>query len=110
MRIVDAFINELNLQKLGFDGTDAAVTGRHNCSLSVMLKLYIYGYLSRVQSSRKLEHEAQRNVELMWLTGRLTSDFKAIADFRRDNGKGNFRIVSLIGGVQELTVTCPPIE
>lgn len=88
VRIVDAFVNELDLQKLGFDGTDPAVTGRPGYHPSVLLKLYIYGYLNRVQSSRRLEREAQRNVELMWLTGRLTPDFKTIADFRRDNGKG----------------------
>jgi transposase len=88
VRIVDAFVNELDLQKLGFDGADPAVTGRPGYHPSVLLKLYIYGCLNRVQSSRRLEREAQRNVELMWLTGRLTPDFKTIADFRRDNGKG----------------------
>lgn len=88
MGIVDAFVNELDLQKLGFDGTDPAVTGRPGYHPSVLLKLYIYRYLNRVQSSRRLEREAQRNVELMWLTGRLTPDFRTIADFRRDNGKG----------------------
>ena len=68
VRIVDAFANELDLQKLGFDGTDPAVTGRPRYHPSVLLKLYIYRYLNRVQSSRRLEREAQRNVELMWLT------------------------------------------
>jgi len=88
VRIVDAFINELNLAALGFGGADPATTGRPGYHPAVLLKLYIYGYLNRIQSSRRLEREAQRNVELMWLTGRLTPDFKTIADFRRENGKG----------------------
>lgn len=88
VRIVDAFVNELDLQALGFDGADPAATGRPAYHPSVLLKLYIYGYLNRIQSSRRLEREAQRNVELMWPTGRLTPDFKTIADFRHDNGKG----------------------
>ncbi len=73
-------------QALGFEGVDPAATGRPAYHPAVLLKLYIYGYLNRIQSSRRLEREAQRNVELMWLTGRLTPDFKTIADFRRDNG------------------------
>ncbi|WP_213959977.1 MULTISPECIES: IS1182 family transposase [unclassified Variovorax] len=88
VRIVDAFVNELDLAALGFEGVDPAITGRPSYHPSVLLKLYIYGYLNRIQSSRRLEREAQRNVELMWLTGRLTPDFKTIADFRHDNGKG----------------------
>lgn len=88
VRIVDAFVNELNLGALGFEGVDPSTTGRPGYHPSVLLKLYIYGYLNRIQSSRRLEREAQRNVELMWLIGRLTPDFKTIADFRRDNGKG----------------------
>jgi len=88
VRIVDAFVNELDLQGLGFDGVDPALTGRPSYHPAVLLKLYIYGYLNRIQSSRRLEREAVRNVELMWLTGRLTPDFKTIADFRHDNGKG----------------------
>jgi len=88
VRIVDAFVNELDLQVLGFDGVDPAFTGRPSYHPSVLLKLYIYGYLNRIQSSRRLEREAVRNVELMWLTGRLTPDFKTIADFRRNNGIG----------------------
>ena len=73
---------------LGFEGVDPAATGRPSYHPAVLLKLYIYGYLNRIQSSRRLEREAQRNVELMWLTGRLAPDFKTIADFRRDNGAG----------------------
>lgn len=88
VRIVDVFIGELDLVALGFDGASPAATGRPSYHPSVMLKLYLYGYLNRIQSSRRLERECQRNVELMWLIGRLAPDFKTIADFRRDNGKG----------------------
>jgi len=88
VRVVDVFVAELNLAALGFEGTTPAVTGRPSYHPAVLLKIYIYGYLNRVQSSRRLERECQRNVELMWLTGRLAPDFKTIADFRRDNGRG----------------------
>src|SRR6187200_679141 len=88
VRVVDAFVAELDLGELGFDGVRPADTGRPSYHPAVLLKIYIYGYLNRVQSSRRLEHECQRNVELMWLTGRLAPDFKTIADFRHDNGAG----------------------
>ena len=88
VRIVDAFVEELNLLSLGFKGADPALTGRPAYNPAVLLKLYIYGYLNRIESSRRLEREAQRNVELMWLTGRLAPDFKTIADFRYRNGTG----------------------
>ena len=88
VRVVDAFVDELDLQALGFEGAAPAVTGRPSYHPAVLLKIYVYGYLNRVQSSRRLERECQRNVELMWLTGRLAPDFKTIADFRRDNGAG----------------------
>jgi transposase len=88
VRVVDAFVGELDLAALGFDSAVPAATGRPAYDPAVLLKLYIYGYLNRVQSSRRLERECQRNIELMWLTGRLAPDFKTIADFRRDNGKG----------------------
>ena len=88
VRVVDAYVEELDLQELGFEGAEPAVTGRPAYHPAVLLKIYIYGYLNRIQSSRRLEREAQRNVELMWLTGRLAPDFKTIADFRRDNGVG----------------------
>src|SRR5678815_5167241 len=88
VRVVDAFVDELDLQALGFEGATAAATGRPSYHPSVLLKLYVYGYLNRIQSSRRLEREAQRNIELMWLTGRLAPDFKTIADFRHDNGVG----------------------
>ncbi len=87
VRVVDVFVDELDLGKLGFDGVDPAATGRPSYHPAVLLKIYIYGYLNRVQSSRRLEKEAQRNVELMWLTNRLMPDFKTIANFRKDNGK-----------------------
>ena len=87
VRVVDVFVDELDLGKLGFDGVDPAATGRPSYHPAMLLKLYIYGYLNRIQSSRRLEREAQRNVELMWLTGRLVPDFKTIANFRKDNGK-----------------------
>lgn len=86
VRVVDAFVEELNLQKLGFQRAEAAVTGRPGYHPATLLKLYIYGYLNRIPSSRRLERESQRNIELMWLTGRLSPDFKTIADFRKDNG------------------------
>jgi len=87
VRVVDVFVDELDLGKLGFEGVDPADTGRPAYHPAVLLKIYIYGYLNRIQSSRRLEREAQRNVELMWLTGRLMPDFKTIANFRKDNGK-----------------------
>lgn len=88
VRIVDAFVDELNLESLGFERAAPAATGRPSYHPPVLLKTYIYGYLNRVQSSRRLERECQCNVELMWLVGRLAPDFKTIADFRRDNGTG----------------------
>ena len=86
VRVIDVFVEELDLAALGFGGVDPEATGRPSYHPSVLLKLYIYGYLNRVQSSRRLEHEASRNVETMWLTGRLVPDHKTIADFRKDNG------------------------
>jgi transposase len=86
VQAIDAFVDELDLAALGFDGVMPEVTGRPSYHPSVLLKLYIYGYLNRVQSSRRLEREAGRNVEVMWLTGRLVPDHKTIADFRKDNG------------------------
>ncbi len=88
VRVVEAFIDALDLEKLGFSGMAPQATGRPAYHPSMMLKLYVYGYLNRVHSSRRLERESQRNVELMWLTGRLTPDFKTIANFRKDNGRG----------------------
>lgn len=87
VRVVDVFVDELDLVKLGFEGAIPADTGRPAYHPAILLKIYIYGYLNRIQSSRRLEREAQRNVELMWLTGRLMPDFKTIANFRKDNSK-----------------------
>jgi len=87
VRVIDVFVEELDLAELGFGGVDPEATGRPSYHPSVLLKLYIYGYLNRVQSSRRLEREAGRNVEVMWLTGRLAPDHKTIADFRKDNGR-----------------------
>jgi len=86
VRVVDVFVDELDLGALGFAGMTPAATGRPAYHPAVLLKLYVYGYLNKVQSSRRLEREARRNLELMWLTGRLTPDHKTIADFRKDNG------------------------
>ncbi len=86
VRVIEAFVEALELGALGFGGVDPKATGRPSYHPSVLLKLYIYGYLNRVQSSRRLEREAGRNVEVMWLTGRLVPDHKTIADFRKDNG------------------------
>ena len=85
VRAVDVFVDALELRDLGFDGVDPAATGRPGYHPAVLLKLYIYGYLDRVQSSRRLEREAGQ-IEVMWLTGRLTPDHKTIADFRKDSG------------------------
>src|SRR5262245_14040226 len=87
LRVIDVFVEELDLGDLGFSGVDPEATGRPSYHPSVLLKLYIYGYLNRVQSSRRLEREAGRNVEVMWLTGRLVPDHKTIADFRKANGR-----------------------
>src|SRR4030081_1605922 len=86
VRVIEVFIEELDLAALGFSGMTPAATGRPAYHPSALLKIYLCGYLNRVQSSRRLERETQRNIELMWLTGRLMPDFKTIADFRKDNG------------------------
>jgi transposase len=86
VRVIDAFVDLLDLTELGFEGVKPAETGRPAYHPSALLKLYVYGYLNRVQSSRRLESEAGRNVELMWLLGRLVPDHKTVADFRKDNG------------------------
>src|ERR1700731_3088500 len=99
VRVIDAFVEALDLAGMSFDGVTPATTGRPSYHPSVLLKLYIYGYLNRVQSSRRLEREAGRNLEVMWLLGRLAPDHKTIADFRKDNGlalrRGCARFVEL---------------
>jgi transposase len=86
VRVIDVFVDELDLGALGFEGVTPEATGRPGYHPALLLKLYVYGYINQVASSRRLEREAQRNVEVMWLTGRLAPDFKTIADFRKDNG------------------------
>jgi transposase len=86
VRVVDVFVEELNLRALGFDGVVPQATGRPAYHPAALLKLYIYGYLHRIPSSRRLEQETGRNLELMWLTGQLPPDHKTIARFRKDNG------------------------
>lgn len=103
VRVIEAFVGALDLQGLGFRISSAA-TGRPAYHPTVLLKLYVYGYLNRIQSSRRLEREAQRNVELMWLTGRLAPDFKTIADFRRDNGAG------IRGACRQFVVLCRQLD
>jgi transposase len=87
VRAIDVFVDEFDLAKLSFGGVDPEATGRPAYHPATLLKIYVYGYLNRVQSSRRLERECQRNIELVWLTGRLIPDFKTIADFRKDNGE-----------------------
>lgn len=94
VRVIDAFVGSLPLQKLGFEGMEPEETGRPSYHPATLLKIYIYGYLNRIQSSRRLERETQRNVELVWLTGRLSPDFKTIADFRKDNGPAIRKVCS----------------
>jgi transposase len=114
VRVIDAFVDALDLAELGFVGVEAAATGRPSYHPSVLLKLYIYGYLNRVQSSRRLEREAGRNVEVMWLLGRLAPDHKTIADFRKDNGaalrKVCARFVELCRQMGLLTTTNVAID
>ena len=92
VRAIDAFVEELDLARLGFGGIEPEATGRPAYHPSTLLKIYVYGYLNRVQSSRRLERECQRNIELVWLTGRLMPDFKTLADFRKDDGEAIRRV------------------
>jgi transposase len=104
VRVIDVFVDELDLGQLGFEGVDPAATGKPGYHPAVLLKIYIYGYLNRIQSSRRLEREAQRNVELMWLTGRLMPDFKTIARFRKDSGK------AIRGVCRQFVVLCQQLD
>ena len=99
VRVVDVFVDELDLGDLGFRRAQPLATGRPSYHPSVLLKLYIYGYLNRVQSSRRLEREAGRNVEVMWLMGRLVPDHKTIANFRKDNGRAIRKVCSQFVGL-----------
>jgi len=103
IRVVDAFINKLDLKQLGFDRAEPSDTGRPGYLPATMLKIYVYGYLNRIQSSRRLERESHRNVELIWLTGRLMPCFKTIADFRKDNRQAIRRVcMEFVGLCREL--------
>jgi transposase len=104
VRAVDVFVDELDLAGLGFGGVEPEVTGRPAYHPATLLKIYVYGYLNRVQSSRRLERECQRNIELLWLTGRLMPDFKTIADFRKDNGEAIRKVC------REFVVLCRRLE
>jgi transposase len=114
VRVIEVFVEGLDLAELRFGGVEPEVTGRPSYHPSVLLKLYIYGYLNRVQSSRRLEREAGRNVEVMWLTGRLVPDHKTIADFRKDNGpairKVCARFVALCREIGLLTAASVAID
>src|SRR6201982_810309 len=94
VRVIDVFVDALDLGALDFGGGGPEAAGRPSYHPSILLKLYVYGYLNRVQSSRRLEREAGRNVEVMWLTGRLGPDHKTIADFRKDNGRAIRQVCS----------------
>ncbi len=105
IRIVDAFIDKLPLKQLGFAGAEPSATGRPGYQPATLLKIYLYGYLNRIQSSRRLERESHRNVELIWLTGRLMPDFKTIADFRKDNRQAIRRVcMEFVGVCRELNL------
>src|SRR2546423_11013023 len=103
VRVVDAFVDALDLAEIGFD-VEPEATGRPGYHPATLLKIYLYGYLNQVQSSRRLERECQRNIELVWLTGRLMPDFKTIADFRKDNGEAIRRVC------REFVVLCRRLE
>ena len=104
VRAIDVFVDELDLAGLGFGGVEPEATGRPAYHPATLLKIYVYGYLNRVQSSRRLERECQRNIELVWLTGRLMPDFKTIADFRKDNGEAIRKVC------REFVVLCRRLE
>ena len=104
VRAIDVLVDELDLASSGFDGVEPEATGRPAYHPATLLKIYVYGYLNRVQSSRRLERECQRNIELVWLTGRLMPDFKTIADFRKDNGEAIRKVC------REFVVLCRRLE
>jgi transposase len=114
VRVIDLFVEQLDLTKLGFGGVTPKDMGRPAYHPAVMLKIYVYGYLNRVQSSRRLERECQRNVEAIWLTGRLAPDFKTIADFRKDNGPAIRKVcrefIALCGRAGLLAATTVAID
>jgi transposase len=104
VRVIEVFVDALDLESLGFERHQARAMGRPPYHPSTLLKLYIYGYLNRIQSSRRLERETQRNVEVMWLTQRLMPDHKTISEFRKDNGK------AIVGVCREFIGVCRRLE
>ena len=104
VRVIEAFVDALDLGELGFNGVVPKVTGRPSYHPSVLLKIYVYGYLNRIASSRRLEKETRRNIEMMWLTGRLMPDFKTIANFRKENTK------ALRGVCREFVALCQNLD
>jgi transposase len=114
VRVIGFFVDQLDLRELGFSAVDPKETGRPSYHPAVMLKIYAYGYINRVQSSRRLERECQRNVEVMWLTGCLAPDFKTIADFRKDNGPAIRKVcrefIVVCGRAGVLTATAVAID
>jgi transposase len=104
VRFLDAFVDSLDLAALGFQHAQPEPTGRPPYAPGDLLRLYLYGYLNRLRSSRRLEREAQRNVELLWLLRQLRPDFKTIADFRKDN------LAALRGVCREFTLLCRQLE
>jgi transposase len=110
VRVIDAFIGELDLAKLGFEGMEPKSTGRPGYHPATMLKIYLYGYLKRIQSSRRLEQEARRNFELMWLVGRLAPDFKTLADFRAENAAAIKNVLRLVHRYADPITTARPAE
>jgi len=106
VRVIDVFVDELDLGQLGFGRIEPKVTGRPAYHPLILLKLYIYAYLNRVQFSCRIEREAQRNVELMWLTERLSPDHKTISDFRKDNSTRIFSFLHSLGRVKTYCHDC----
>jgi transposase len=104
VRVIEAFVDALDLGELGFEGVAPKATERPSYHPSVLLKIYVYGYLNRIASSRRLERETHRNIEMMWLTGRLMPDFKTIANFRKENAK------ALRGVCREFVVLCRNLD
>jgi transposase len=96
VRVIDVFVDEMDLMALGFEGMQPEVTGRPGYHPASLLKIYIYGYLNRIQSSRRIERETQRNVELIWLTGRLMPDFKTIRRLSQGQWQGDPQRVSRV--------------
>jgi transposase len=104
IRFLDVFVAQLDLKALGFTHATPNQTGRPSYHPGDMLKLYLYGYLNKIRSSRKLERKSQRNLELMWLLHKLTPDFKTIADFRKEHPQ------ALKGVCRECTVLCKTLD